>query len=133
MKQNSISPSTVGVQANTFDGLIQNLVEKALLNVSEPLLEEVVERVISRKMASTYEDPMDIDQAAAFLKKAKQTIYGYCSRNQIPYHYSGGAKLVFSKQSYWTGSKRNNCGQGNANRTFSEQSQLSKKTAICQL
>lgn len=35
----------------SFDFLIQQAVEKALLNVSEPLLESVVDRIISRKMS----------------------------------------------------------------------------------
>ncbi len=82
---------------NSFEGLIQGLVEKAILNVSEPLIEGVVEKVITRKLNNAHEDPLDIDQAALFLKKAKQTIYGYCSKKTIPHHYSGGAKLIFFK------------------------------------
>jgi predicted DNA-binding transcriptional regulator AlpA len=95
-------------QTNTFDFLIQSLVEKALLNVSEPLIEGVVEKVISRKLNNAHEDPLDIDQAALFLKKAKQTIYGYCSKKTIPHHYSGSAKLIFFKSELleWLKSKR---------------------------
>lgn len=94
---------------NTFDFLIQSLVEKALLNVSEPLIEGVVEKVISRKLNNAHEDPLDIEQAALFLKKAKQTIYGYCSKKTIPHHYSGSAKLIFFKSELleWLKSKRN--------------------------
>lgn len=84
-------------QNNSFEGLIQGLVEKAILNVSEPLIEGVVEKVITRKLNNVHEDPLDIDQAALFLKKAKQTIYGYCSKKNIPHHYSGSAKLIFFK------------------------------------
>jgi predicted DNA-binding transcriptional regulator AlpA len=96
-------------QTNTFDFLIQSLVEKALLNVSEPLIEGVVEKVISRNLNNAHEDPLDIDQAALFLKKAKQTIYGYCSKKTIPHHYSGSAKLIFFKSELldWLKSKRN--------------------------
>jgi predicted DNA-binding transcriptional regulator AlpA len=95
-------------QTNTFDFLIQSLVEKALLNVSEPLIEGVVEKVISRKLNNAHEDPLDIDQAALFLKKAKQTIYGYCSKKTIPHHYSGSTKLIFFKSELleWLKSKR---------------------------
>jgi predicted DNA-binding transcriptional regulator AlpA len=97
LQMKNIENSNQTGNTNTFDRLIQSLVEKALLNVSEPLIEGVVEKVISRKLNNAHEDPLDIEQAALFLKKAKQTIYGYCSKKTIPHHYSGSAKLIFFK------------------------------------
>ena len=60
-----------GQQNNSFEGLIQGLVEKAILNVSEPLIEGVFEKVITRKLNNAPEDPLDIDQAALLSEKSQ--------------------------------------------------------------
>jgi excisionase family DNA binding protein len=82
----------------SFDFLIQQAVEKALLNVSEPLLESVVDRIITRKMTENKDEPLTIDQAAALIHKKKQTIYSYCSLGKIPFHKSGNHNIFFRSE-----------------------------------
>jgi predicted DNA-binding transcriptional regulator AlpA len=40
---------------------------------------------------------IDMDQASVFTKKAKQTLYGFCSSNSIP-HFSKSGQNYFKKQ-----------------------------------
>jgi excisionase family DNA binding protein len=82
----------------SFDFLIQQAVEKALLNVSEPLLESVVDRIISRKMHESKDEPLTIEQAAELIHKKKQTIYSYCSLGKIPFHKSGNHNIFFRSE-----------------------------------
>ena len=94
----NITKTTYREEDTTFDGLVQRLVEKALLNVSEPLIETVVERVITRKIADDTEHPMEIEEAALLVKKSKQTVYAYCSQGKIPFHKSGSRNIFFRKE-----------------------------------
>lgn len=82
----------------SFDFLIQQAVEKALLNVSEPLLEGVVDRIIARKMNESKDEPLTIEQAAKLVHKKKQTIYSYCSLGKIPFHKSGNHNIFFRSE-----------------------------------
>lgn len=82
----------------SFDFLIQQAVEKALLNVSEPLLESVVDRIISRKMSENKDEPLSIEQAAELIHKKKQTVYSYCSSGKIPFHKSGNHNIFFRSE-----------------------------------
>ncbi len=83
---------------NTFDYLIQKAVERALLNVTEPLIENVVERVINQKLFENKDEPLNIEQAAAFIHKKKQTVYNYCSKNLIPFHKNGNHVIFFRSE-----------------------------------
>ena len=82
----------------SFDYFIQQAVEKALMNVSEPLLESVVDRIIARKMTENKDEPLTIDQAAALIHKKKQTIYSYCSSGKIPFHKNGNHNIFFRSE-----------------------------------
>ncbi len=82
----------------SFDFLIQQAVEKALLNVSEPLLESVVDRIITRKMHENKDEPLTVEQAAELIHKKKQTIYSYCSQGKIPFHKSGNRSVFFRSE-----------------------------------
>lgn len=82
----------------SFDYLIQQAVEKALLNVSEPLLESVVDRIIARKMNENKDVPLSIEQAAELIHKKKQTVYSYCSLGKIPFHKSGNHNIFFRSE-----------------------------------
>jgi excisionase family DNA binding protein len=97
MKKSFAYPSTEPSE-NSFDYLIQKAVEKALLNVSEPLIETVVERVIQQKLYDTKDEPLSIEQTAEFLHKKKQTIYNYVSKGLIPFHKSGAQVIFFRKE-----------------------------------
>lgn len=92
------APKSFSAEEATFDGLVQRLVEKALLNVSEPLIETVVERVITRKITDDADHPMEIEEAALLVKKSKQTLYNYCSQGKIPFHKSGSRNIFFRKE-----------------------------------
>jgi hypothetical protein len=62
-------------------------------------IREIVHEEVQTHMASkeTQDDEwMDLEQAAAFLKKAKQTVYGYTAKSLIP-NYRRGGKLYFKK------------------------------------
>jgi excisionase family DNA binding protein len=91
------STPTLPVEGS-FDFLIQQAVEKALLNVSEPLLESVVDRIITRKMTENKDEPLTIEQAAELIHKKKQTIYSYCSLGKIPFHKSGNHNIFFRSE-----------------------------------
>lgn len=93
-----IGPRPYNTEEATFDGLVQRLVEKALLNVSEPLIETVVERVITRKITDDADHPMEIEEAALLVKKSKQTLYNYCSQGKIPFYKSGSRNIFFRKE-----------------------------------
>ena len=79
-----------------LESMIQLMVEKALLNVSGPLIENVVERVIARKFEEDRDEPLDVIQAAALIRRKPQTVYSYCSKGLIPFHKMGeGGKSIF--------------------------------------
>ena len=50
----------------------------------------------SAEMQTTERNLLDIDQASEYLKLAKQTVYGFTSKNEIPY-IKRGKKLYFRK------------------------------------
>ncbi len=82
----------------SFDYFIQQAVEKALMNVSEPLLESVVDRIITRKMSENKDEPLTIEQAAELIHKKKQTVYSYCSLGKIPFHKNGNHNIFFRSE-----------------------------------
>lgn len=87
------------LQNSSIDNYIVNLVQKAFLNVSEPLLEVVVDKIITRRLSDTSgESPIDIDEAATLIKKSKQTVYYYCSKNLIPFHKSESRNIFFRSE-----------------------------------
>jgi excisionase family DNA binding protein len=79
-----------------MNALFLNGVELAdfLREIREIVHEEVQTHMASKEAKN--EDWMDLDETAAFLKKAKQTVYGYTSNSSIP-HYRRGGKLYFKK------------------------------------
>jgi excisionase family DNA binding protein len=75
------------------------------------LIKEAVKEEFSKLPEIKSEDideHLDIAEAAKFLKKSKQTIYQYCSKNTIEYFKKGG-KLYFLKKSLlaWIESGKN--------------------------
>lgn len=95
---NQTSHSQSDFNELSFDFLIQRSVEKALMNVTEPLLESIVEKVLSRKLEESKDEPLDIEQAAKLIHKKKQTVYSYCSKGEIPFHKSGGNNIFFRSE-----------------------------------
>ena len=95
---NQVKSTPTSPIEGSFDFLIQQAVEKALMNVSEPLLESVVDRIIARKMNENKDEPLTIEQAAELIHKKKQTIYGYCSNGKIPFHKSGNHTVFFRSE-----------------------------------
>jgi predicted DNA-binding transcriptional regulator AlpA len=81
---------------HTMNSIILNGLEVAdfLREIREIVHEEVLANMVSKEAKN--EDWMDLDETAAFLKKAKQTVYGYTSNSSIP-HYRRGGKLYFLK------------------------------------
>jgi excisionase family DNA binding protein len=68
---------------NELENLIQNSVRQAL--------SEQNEKPIENKDAI-----LSIDEAGNFLRLAKQTLYGFTSKNEIPF-FKKGKKLYFRK------------------------------------
>ncbi len=98
MKTNPIENRN-GLQNPLIDSYFMNLMQKAFLNISEPLLEGVVDKIISRKLSDkTGESPIDIEEAALLIKKSKQTVYYYCSKNLIPFHKSESRNIFFRSE-----------------------------------
>jgi excisionase family DNA binding protein len=95
---NQVKSTPTSPIEGSFDFLIQQAVEKALMNVSEPLLESVVDRIISRKIIENKDEPLTIDQAAELIHKKKQTIYSYCSSGKIPFHKNGNHNIFFRSE-----------------------------------
>ena len=65
------------------------------------LIEESVKRVLSdtliaRTESKEFPELLSVDLAAAYLNLAKQTLYGFTSRSEIP-HIKRGKKLYFKK------------------------------------
>ena len=78
------TPKLVLITTDELDSLIQSSVRKALEEHSQK---------------SSYSDdfPINIDEAAAFLKKPKSTIYQLTSTRQIPFNKVGKQLLFFKK------------------------------------
>ena len=65
----------------------------------ENIIQNSVRQALSEHIPSTNETPNDIlsvEQAGAFLNLAKQTLYGFTSKNEIPF-FKRGKKLYFRK------------------------------------
>jgi excisionase family DNA binding protein len=72
-----------------------------LSGIDLPDLLEGVRKIVKEEISSIRGEPeeesyIDIDEACKIVKKAKQTIYQYCSRKKIP-HYKMYGKNYFKK------------------------------------
>jgi excisionase family DNA binding protein len=77
------------IMENPFE-IIQNKLDS---------IKELVEKLISNQVASRKKNEMEImtiDEASAFLFIAKQTIYGFVCKRQIP-HFKRGKRLYFKR------------------------------------
>jgi excisionase family DNA binding protein len=79
------APKLVLITTDELDSLIQSSVRKALAEHTPK--------------SSSYSDdfPINIDEAAAFVKKPKSTIYQLTSTRQIPFNKVGKQLLFFKK------------------------------------
>jgi excisionase family DNA binding protein len=78
------TPKLVLMTPDELDSLIQNSVRKALSEQSPK--------------SSSYDDkPLNIEEAAAFIKKPKSTVYQLTSTRQIPFSKMGKQLLFFKK------------------------------------
>lgn len=66
-------------------------------------LDEIHEILVSQHRA-----PLSLDEAAAYLKVSKSTLYKLTSENAIPFFRPGGKKILFDKSDLdnWVRSKR---------------------------
>jgi len=65
----------------------------------ENLIQSTVRQVLSEQTSNTSEsvnDILSVEQAGKFLNLAKQTLYGFTSKNEIPF-FKRGKKLYFRK------------------------------------
>jgi predicted DNA-binding transcriptional regulator AlpA len=78
---------------NPFKTLVQQLtrIETLLLDINNAQNNKVPSK------EKEEDEFMDINQAACFLKKAKQTVYGLIHRKKLP-HMKKFGKLYFSKK-----------------------------------
>lgn len=78
------TPKLVVMTSEELENLVQNSVRKALAEQSFP--------------SSINDDkPLSIDEASAFLKKPKSTLYQLTSTRQIPFSKMGKQLLFFKK------------------------------------
>lgn len=78
------TPKLVLMTPTELDSLIQNSVRKAMGEQSP--------------QSSNYDDkPLNIEEAAAFIRKPKSTIYQLTSTRQIPFSKMGKQLLFFKK------------------------------------
>lgn len=77
------TPKLVLLTPSELEQLIQNSVRKAMGDSSS-------------KSSANDDKPLTIDEASTFLQIPKQTLYGYTSTRQIPFHKMG-KKILFFK------------------------------------
>jgi excisionase family DNA binding protein len=73
------------IRLKELEALIENSVERAIKTLNQ-----------NQSLQSQADNPLSIKEASKLIGKTVPTLYGYCQRNEMPYHKNGN-RLIFFK------------------------------------